>query len=1045
MLSSILAKLSPSALKNSFFSSPEESPSTGQSESLVVPKFSFVERIKEDNATQNMIIWHDPNVNSEENATYCDILGGICEYKTFEDWEKAAKEIKHSSIQCHVLTSGTNGEELVKEISSLRQVAAVYVFCMNIEKHSQWAKKFSKVNLVDDVLENVLNKMKINMQKLSRQKALLRASFPGFIFDNDDDKKLEKYLDLYIKGFTRPHNRGENEEEFLALARQVDENFSHYSLFKKSYKKYDRKLILQKYNEELYKVINSCLRIGTPEAVQPCQYVLNDLERAIREEYQLAERSYSGLVYKGVFLSSDEWQELKDSIGKNIEIYGFLFADKIEAGCDAFVKADIYFRAKIIIIVLNGLGKDKQGGFAEMKEFSCIENEDEILFNVRSRFKVLNAVIQDIDGMKCRHLFLLYGGEREKHLGLEIGFPEAFECDYCETIINMALEENSMCYLNLNGSKRLCVSCKAKGEHNKHPLLIIPTSQLAFLEKMSKEVGCLRVEGVIPDNPQMMNVPFYGYECSECQTEQFVKCYKCTVCQQPNKKWCEKCATQKQECINRMHLIVLEENPYTFLNENKEKKLAYGTREVAIKFLNDLKERADDQDLRMLANESLGDIYESLERYQEATQYYLEAINVSKSAEVGCLYSKIARIYTKLGQNQKALESQISAHGKRMFTFKEVEGKHYMVAVSLEEMGDSYCSLGEKEVGKKCYEEALKIMKVLLSPKHKKFIDIYIKLGKMVEEGELAAQYYEKAIDIRQYIFGDMDWELGIMLNELASICASLNKFKNALANYQKALKIESANISNKDQSIIIGNLHYNIGLMYYKLDNMKKAQEHHENALKQRLLLSPDTQNLDVAKSYNILGEIYRVMGDSDKALEYSTKALEMRESLLGTDHLETAGSFFNLGEIYDVLGDHKKSLEYHKKALEIRQSLLKDENHVEIAMSYGVLATVYFNLEDLERSENNNWKALEIYKKIYEGEEHHDVASVYNNIAIIYDTRKKPQLAKQYFMKAGEIWSKVFGEKHPFTKDAYKNLIAVLKDLGEDETAELYQMLIK
>ena len=1039
MFNSILSILSPSGLKNSFFSSPEESPSTEQSESLIGRNFSFADRIKADNAAQNMIIWHDPNVNSEENENYCDVLGSICEYKTFDDWKEAAKEIKQSTIQCHVLTSGTNGEELVKEIASLKQVAAVYVFCLNMEYHSSWAKRFSKVNLVDDVLENVLNKMNINMQKLFRQKSLLRASFPRFFIEDAEDRKVWKvwkYLNLYIQGFTNPKNRSENEEEFLALARQVDENFSHCLLFKNSYKKYDRKVILKKYNEELYKIINSCLRIGTPEAVQPCQYILKDLELAIREESQ----NYSGLVYKGVFLSSDEWQELKENIGKEIELYGFLFANKIEAGCDAFVKADVYYRAKITIIILDG------GNFADMKEFSWLENEDEFLFNVRSRFKVLHATMQDIDGFKCRHLFLLYIGDGNMRLEnsptLEIRFPETFECDHCDVMINMTQEENIF-YLNLNDSKRLCISCKAKGEHNKHPLLIVTQSQLGFLESMNKEIGCLRIEGMIPENPQMINVPFYGYECLECKTTQFARCYKCTVCQQPNKKWCEKCTTQRRECFNRMHLIVYEENPYTFLNEKQLDKLAYKGGDLAIKFFNDLKEKTDDQDLIMMANESLGDIYESLGKDKEAIQYYSEAAKATpnKFTEIGCLESKIGKIYTKLGQNQDALDSQISALEKRMLAFKEVEGKHLQIVVSYEEIGDSYCKLGFKEIGKGFYEKALEKMKVLLSPKHKKFVDIYIKLGKLMkEERELAAQYYEKAVDIQQYIFGDMDFELGIILSELASIYSSLNKFNIALTNYSKALKI----LNNCSDQVIIGNLYYNIGSTYYKLNNLKKAKENHEIALKLRLLINQNQPNLDIAKSYNSLGEISQGMRDSDAALGHLMKALEIRKLLLGRNNLETAGSYFDIGEIYDALDKHKESFEYHKEALEIRKGLFEDENHVEIATSYGVLATLYFKLDDFVQSESNNWKALEIYKKIYESEEHNDVASIYNNIAIICYTLKKPHLAKQYFMKAGEIWSKASGEKDPFTIGAYQSLITVLEDLGENDTAELYKTLI-
>jgi len=670
------------------------------------------------------------------------------------------------------------------------------------------------------------------------------------------------------------------------------------------------------------------------------------------------------------------------------------------------------------------------------------------LFNVRSRFRVLNAITDVVEGVQCRHLYLLYGYDslrqhiEEASPTIEIKIPETLECDYCEAAVNLK-ENNDIFYINMAGPKRICcVSCKAKREHNKHPLLIVSKTQLAFLEGNNRS---LRVEGIIPENPQMINVPFYGYECSECKTTQFNKCLKCTICQQPNKRWCEKCVNQKTDCIEKKHFIVLEENPWTFINEKqKESRFEYKV-ELGIKFYTSLKERInDDKDLSVIVNEALGDIYVSLGRFPEAVQSYKESLknmNPKKPAEIARLESKLARVYNTLGRHDEARESRILGLEKRMEAFRELKGKHYLVAVSNEEIGDSYLNLGYRKIGKGFYQKALSIMNEVLSPKHKKYAEIYVKLGKLkstVGKKAKAAQLYEKAVEIKQYLNSN-DLEFGKMLSELADVYSSLERSQDALVTYSKALKIY--NDGDKNQ-VFLANLYEKIGTTYYKINNIKKAKENHELSLKIRLAVSADGQSREIAASYNLLGEIYQRMRNPEKAKEYLMKALEIRESLLGLNHLETAASYYDVGELYDALGDFSKALEYHQKALEVKQKLL-NENDPELAMSFGVLAMISFNLNDPEQSEKNNWKALDIYKKKY-GEEHNDVALIYNNLAIVYDSLNKPQLVKEYFTKAGDIWSKVLGPSHPSTTETYKNLINVLKELGEDETAEIYQILI-
>ena len=54
-------------------------------------------------------------------------------------------------------------------------------------------------------------------------------------------------------------------------------------------------------------------------------------------------------------------------------------------------------------------------------------------------------------------------------------------------------------------------------------------------------------------------------------------------------------------------------------------------------------------------------------------------------------------------------------------------------------------------------------------------------------------------------------------------------------------------------------------------------------------------------------------------RALEYFSKALAIREKVLGTEHPSTATTYFNLAVLYDEMQDTSTAGEYAAKALEV------------------------------------------------------------------------------------------------------------------------------
>ena len=61
------------------------------------------------------------------------------------------------------------------------------------------------------------------------------------------------------------------------------------------------------------------------------------------------------------------------------------------------------------------------------------------------------------------------------------------------------------------------------------------------------------------------------------------------------------------------------------------------------------------------------------------------------------------------------------------------------------------------------------------------------------------------------------------------------------------------------------------------------------------------------------ILGSVYKKMGNYEKALEYCERALEGKESKLGTIHPDSLGTVMNIAIVYKNLNDYGKAEEMY------------------------------------------------------------------------------------------------------------------------------------
>ena len=611
----------------------------------------------------HIVVWQDPNIKSPENISYLDKLGLISDLKVFDSWQEASSYIQELNIPCQALTSGTNGESFISTIAGSPNVKSAYVFCGNTSFHRSWAKKHPKlVVCVENDFEVILDQMKRNLIAWQRQNSSLRVDLPAF---GDADVTQMNKIHYYLKSFVHFNNREQAKSDFLMLSSAVCRDKSNINAFHAEYKEYDMKKILSWYTREsfLYKIVNNCLRIASADAILYARLIIRDLELAIKERYNHQSSKFNGLLYRGTYISAQEWSNLEARIDREIEMFGFLSTTKAKGVALSFVESDIAKKALITIVVPAAPDKGEQG-FAEVKDLSDYAAEDEVLFNIRSRFTVLEAKIEEINGQNYRHLVLLYGAQAMRSfvstsnpiIEINLRNLDPTKCGDChESIKYTSADKNTLLFVDLKRKEHYtCFKCLTKTKANKRsPHMCLSFEQVD--RRIKEDSSIVRVKGMVMKYTESTTISLYRSRCKQCQSLHQIgkgveQCqFRCLSCCNSNARWCEGCFDVEKECLKSGHEIIVEFEPFTFWSERMSAE--------EVGHLEHHKERQ-----KNMASLKQAKAYFEAEDYAKAKRYYEEYLrtnNTEQTKDMANIYNNLAVVYR---QTRRLTTSQRTTH-----------------------------------------------------------------------------------------------------------------------------------------------------------------------------------------------------------------------------------------------------------------------------------------------------------------------------------------------------------------------------------------------
>ncbi len=191
------------------------------------------------------------------------------------------------------------------------------------------------------------------------------------------------------------------------------------------------------------------------------------------------------------------------------------------------------------------------------------------------------------------------------------------------------------------------------------------------------------------------------------------------------------------------------------------------------------------------------------------------------------------------------------------------------------------------------------------------------------------------------------------------------------------------------------------LGILHIEAGDYDTALAYYQNALAV-FMSNESARPADIAKVKNVLGVYYADRGNFELALRYYVESLELRKQAYGTNHPRIAQSYNNIGNLYKNLNDYGRALQYHKEALAIREANL-GETHPGTGASYFNIGNVFGLLQDSELALRFHKKAFRIWEETL-GSKHPYVQLAHEAIGADYRIEKDWDRSLSYQLKAYE-----------------------------------------
>ncbi|CAF0880744.1 unnamed protein product [Adineta ricciae] len=631
------------------------------------------------------LAWLDAQIDStEENKQTQQQLRQIINHlKTFHDKQQCHDCVTSLSSQDRLvlIVSGQYGRELVPQIHSLRQVSAIYVYCMNKQAHEQWANSFTKVKSVTTRTKDLIDHIKADQKSRAKTEEPLSINIINATGTSDQSTTelnghfLHSLLLIDVLLRLKPDDK--DKDQLITLCKQhFHDNHSELAFvdeFKREYSS-DRALWWYSRPSFVYKMLNKALRVQNIEILFLFRFVINDIYRQLKQ-HQCASPVR---VYRGQVMSSDELEILRRSTGKLISINSFFSTSLDRQTTSAFLpsSSDLH---RVLFVIDADPAVVMSKPFADVSKLSDFTNEREVLFMSGCIFR-LNGIHQDDDMWVIK---MQLCGDNEHDL---------------KTLFDHMKKD----YGGGDGE----VDLRSLG------VVLRRMGKLELAEKILQR----HLNELPPNDPSLRRVYWSLGMVTRDKGD-----YDASL------KWFEKSLEIYMKANSSDYVTI--GNLYNWIglthwkkNDN-ERALEYYKKAIA---LFEEAHAEDHPDMAHIYN-NIGIIYQNQKKYHDALVYYEKSLNIDEKhlpadhPNIAKSYNNLGCIYDALGQYDLAMERYSRA---LRIQEKSLPREHPDIALSYGNIGVIHEKKGEWREALVNYEKAAEIYRSSLSPQHPYVIEV---------------------------------------------------------------------------------------------------------------------------------------------------------------------------------------------------------------------------------------------------------------------------------------------------------------------------------
>jgi hypothetical protein len=381
------------------------------------------------------LIWADSNANETDDCLHTqNYLRTFV--KDIEIFDNAVNTIEYiqwiaPGKKIFLIISGLLAESVLSQTHNDSQLKAVYIFCLNEEKHTLLMNQYAKIRgifldkfkLFRQMMEDVLqfDEKAFSMHIFAQKHAGgTEISMRDYIFD---DKITPNWVELFCFVLLYlPLDRKQAKQDMLTECRK------YYRGNEAEAKKIDEferqngtENVIHWYTRDsfVYRLINKALRTLNIDIIFKFRFFIIELYRQLKFYHTDYIQSLLfnptcarkiDTVYRGQLMSSDELEKLKNNVGEIISTSSFLSTTEDKKMAEIFIDGAPFSESALFEINIPDSYYEQIGDslsytrpFFKVDSLSHFTGENEIIFSIGTVFRI-RSVKEDSHWRICLEL-----------------------------------------------------------------------------------------------------------------------------------------------------------------------------------------------------------------------------------------------------------------------------------------------------------------------------------------------------------------------------------------------------------------------------------------------------------------------------------------------------------------------------------------------------------------------------------------------------------------------------------------------------------------